>query len=317
MEIRRALVTGGCGFVGHAVVVALHRRGARVRVLDPGRPHPAWPTGLEHRRGDVRDAATVAEAARGMDAIFHVAGVWDSRPDGDARMRALNVGGTRAVLAAGPPVVFTSSSITCGFGPLSRPGGEDDPSEDPAHPIRGTGRVYRETKLEAEALVAAAGGFIVNPDYVVGPGDVGRVVTGPLLRAAQLPVIPAPRGGKCFVDVDDVGEGHVLALLRGRPGRRYLLGAENRRYRDIFLAIAAAMGRSSPLTLPIPPALSRALASVPALRPIAGPLEQMSLERYRDSSRARQELGWAPGSVDAALARMVAEAATGSGAAPR
>lgn len=304
LEIQRALVTGGSGFVGHAVVAALHRRGVRLRVLDPGRAHPAWPAGLEHRRGDVRDPSTVTEAARGVDVIFHVAGLWDASPEGETRMRALNVGGTRVVLATGLPVVFTSSSITCGFGPLDHPGAEDDPSEDPSHPIRGTGRVYRETKIEAESLVAAAGGWIVNPDYVVGPGDVHGVVTGPLLRAARLPVIPAPGGGKCFVSAEDVGDGHVLAFLKGRPGRRYLLGAENRTYRDIFATLARMMGRR-PRLIPIPAALGSALASVPALRPIAGPLEQMSLERYRDNRRARDELGWRPGPVDAALEAMV------------
>lgn len=304
LDIRRALVTGGAGFVGQGVVAALLRRGVAVRVLDPAPPHPDWAPGVEHRRGDVRERRVVADAVRGVDVVFHVAGVWDSGKNGDSNMESLNVGGTRTVVEAGAPVVFTSSSITCGYGPRDRPGTEDEPSEDPQAPIRGTGRMYRLTKLAAEDIVGEAGGWIVNPDYVVGPGDVKFTVTGPLLAAARLPVIPSPGGGKCFVGVADVGEGHLLALRRGQRGRRYLLGAENRTYRDVLATLARLLGRR-PWVLPLPDAVPRALASLRPLRPVAGPLEQMSLERYRDSARARAELGWTPRPVDEALAGLV------------
>ena len=302
--VQRALVTGGAGFVGHGVVAALVRRGVAVRVLDPGPPHPDWPEGVEHLRGDVCDPAVVRAAARGVELIFHVAGIWDGGPDGPARMEALNVGGTRVVLGVGLPVVYTSSSITCGFGPLIRPGTEDEPSEDPRRPLRGTPAHYRRTKLLAEGLVKEAGGRIVNPDYVVGPGDVGGVVTRPLLLAARLPILPAPAGGKCFVGVEDVGEGHLLAATHGAPGRRYLLGAENRRYGEVLQTIARLMGRH-PRTVPLPALVPRLLLRVPRLGPTAGALEQMTLERFRDGARARRELGWRPAPVDEALAAMV------------
>lgn len=299
----RALVTGGAGFVGHGVVAALHQAGSSVVVLDPGRPHPAWPPGVLHLRGDVRDPDVVRRAAAGCGLIFHVAGVWDGGPDGAARMRSINVGGTEAVLRAGLPVVYTSSSITCGFGTREQPGGEDDPSEDPAHPIRGTGAVYRQTKLAAEALIAAAGGHIVNPDYVIGAGDVHGVVTGPLLAAARLPVIPAPRGGKCFVSVTDVGIGH-LQVLQGQPGRRYLLGGENLSYAEIFGQIAAELGRTPRIT-PLPRILPRILRRLPRLGQTMGAVEQMGLPRYRSHARAAAELGYSPRPVATAIAEMI------------
>ncbi len=295
-----ALVTGGAGFVGHAVVRALHDRGARIRVLDPGPPHPDWPLAVEHHQGSVLDPAGLRAAARGVDVIFHAAGIWDGGPGGEERMETLNVGGTARVLELGLPTVYTSSSITCGFGPWSRPGLEDEPSEDPDRPVLGAGGAYRRSKLAAEELVTGAGGFLVNPDYVVGGGDVNGVVTGPLLKASRMRVLPAPRGGKCFVGVDDVGEGHVRAWLHGRPGRRYLLGAENRRYADVLRTLAHMQGLRLRL-VPIPSLVPSVLARTPGLRSRAAEVEQMNLERYRSSARARQELGWVPGPVDEAL----------------
>ena len=269
-------------------------------MLDPAPAHPRWAGPVEHHRAGL----TELQDGLGAEVLFHVAGVWDGGPRGDERMRRLNVEGTRHVLGLGVPVVYTSSSITCGFGPWERPGEEDEPSEDPRNPIRGTGRIYRQTKLEAEALVAAAGGRIVNPDYVVGPGDVHGVVTEPLIRASRVRLLPAPRGGKCFVGVDDVGEGHVLAWERAVPGRRHLLGAENRRYGELLQTLARMQGRELRL-LPYPRRIVGLLTGLPLLGRTAGALEQMNLERYRSGARARAALGWAPKPVDQALAQMV------------
>lgn len=303
--IGHALVTGGAGFVGHGVVRALQARGVRVRVLDPADPHPRWHPGVEHVRGDLLDPATLGAAAAGVDAVFHIAGVWAGGPEGEARMRRVNVQGTQAVLGLGLPTLCCSSSITCGFGPPEAPGGEDGPSEDPARPVRGTGRVYRETKLAIEALARDAGAWIANPDYVVGPGDVGGVVTAGLLAAARLPVFPDPGGAKGFVDVDDCGAGHLHVLTRGRPGRRYLLSAEVRRYADVVGTLRRLQGGTA-RRIPLPLPLVRLACHVPPLAPTAGALEQMSLPRYRSAARARTELGWRPRPVDAALARMLA-----------
>ena len=305
--VRRALVTGGAGFVGHGVVAALAQHNIKARVLDVAPPHPLWPAGVEHLVGDVRDRALVKAAAQSCDVIFHVAGLWDGGPNGEERMRSINIGGTRAVLATGKPVVYTSSSITCGFGDAHDFGTEDGPSEDPNHPIRGTGRVYRETKLQCERMVSESDGWIVNPDYVIGAGDVGGVVTKPLLVAARLPLFLAPIGGKCFVGVRDVGQGHVRALMHGKPGRRYLLGSENLLYGDVIRLLAQLMNKHH-LNLPLPRRIPRTLLKIPFKHPFTqtlGALDQMSLIRFRSNARARDELNWIPSPVDNSLREMV------------
>jgi dihydroflavonol-4-reductase len=250
------------------------------------------------------DPQTLESAVQGVDLIFHTAGLWDGGPDGQERMRRLNVDGTDKVLRLGIPTVYTSSSITCGFGPIDRPGTEDEPSEDPQRPLQGTPRAYRETKLQAEALVREARAWMVNPDYVVGPGDVNGVVTQPLLRASRLPVIPAPRGGKCFVSLKDVASGHLLVLGKGRPGRRYLLGSENRSYADILGTLAQLRGRRVAV-IGLPRRVASVLKRLPRVGPTGGALEQMGLHRYRSSERARAELDWNPTPVDDALLEML------------
>jgi dihydroflavonol-4-reductase len=219
-------------------------------------------------------------------------------------MQHLNVGGTEAVLKTGIPLVYTSSSITCGFGTLDSPGTEDQPSEDPERPLEGTPKTYRLTKLAAEERVIDKGAWMVNPDYVVGPGDVHGVVTRPLIRAAALPIIPAPRGGKCFVANEDVARGHLLTLAHGQPGRRYLLGAENRSYREVLETLAQLAGRH-PRMLPLPRRVASLLKRLPRFGQTGGALEQMAYPRYRSSDRARSELGWTPGPVNPALQRML------------
>src|SRR5436305_2888317 len=95
----RALVTGGGGFLGGAIVRKLRARGDEVRSL--ARSNYPWLTelGVEQRRGDLADAVTVTEAAVGCDVVFHVAakaGVWGPF----AEYHRANVIGTQSVLQA-------------------------------------------------------------------------------------------------------------------------------------------------------------------------------------------------------------------------
>lgn len=75
----RILVTGGAGFIGSHVVEEFQRQGHEVRVLDALLPHahngspPTIPAGVEFRRGNLRDADTVASALRGIDVVSHQA----------------------------------------------------------------------------------------------------------------------------------------------------------------------------------------------------------------------------------------------------
>ncbi|MCE9581889.1 MAG: NAD-dependent epimerase/dehydratase family protein, partial [Planctomycetes bacterium] len=164
-----ALVTGGGGFLGGAIVRRLVARGDTVRSFSRG-PHPE--TNVEHHRGDIADAGAVTMAAAGCDIVFHVAakaGVGMKRKD---YVRA-NVTGTQNVLAACRAnnirkLVFTSSpSVTFD--------GKDQDGVDETAPYpRGFLCPYAETKAAAERLVLAANGpdlatVALRPHLIWGP----------------------------------------------------------------------------------------------------------------------------------------------------
>ncbi|WP_217915030.1 hopanoid-associated sugar epimerase [Miltoncostaea marina] len=319
---RLALVTGATGFVGGHVAAHLLGEGWRVRALV--RPESVasgrLPAGCEPAVGDLLDPAAVRAAAGGVDAVFHVAARYSLARSRAAEVARTNVEGTANVLRAareeGVPLVHTSSVATIGLPADGTPGDEETPL-DPAIVIG----AYKRSKVASErlALEAAAEGqhvVVVNPTAPVGPGDhvptpTGRIVTDAL--AGRMPAYVDT--GLNLVDVRDVAAGHLLALERGRSGRRYILGNENMTLREILHLLAALAGRRPP-RVRIPHALAVAVAAADELvegrimgrEPLA-PLDGALMSRKRmfvDPSRAVRELGAPRSPVRDALADAIA-----------
>lgn len=315
---RTALVTGATGFIGGHVAADLLAAGWEVRALvRPGSPRaPMVPAGCAPVGGDMTDAAAVARAARGVDAVVHVAARYSLARARGAALERANVEGTRAVLRAAAhedvPMVHTSSVATIGLPPDGAEGDEDTPL-DPAQVIG----AYKRSKVASErlALDAAAAGqhvVVVNPTAPVGPGDhvptpTGRIVTDFL--AGRIPAYVDT--GLNLVDVRDVAAGHRLALERGASGRRYILGNENMTLREILGVLAGLSGRRPP-RVRIPHAVAIAVAAVDEAvegrmlgrEPLA-PLDGALMARKRmfvDGARAVRELGMPQSPVRVALA---------------
>ncbi len=248
----RALVTGASGFIGGHVVAALVSRGADVRAFDRHAPPEPVDGAVEVVLGDILDPDAIARAVDGCDAIFHLAAVYSYRRGDAAAMQAINVEGTRTLLAAairGPRrrIVHTSSCATCGPVP-GRPATERDlpAPRDLAVP-------YKRTKLEGErlALAAAREGtevVVVNPTVPIGPGDLRPTPTGKMVAdvAAGRARGYLAHSSLNVVAVEDVAAGHMLAFERGRSGERYLLGGEDISIRAVFAAIARGAGLAAP-----------------------------------------------------------------------
>jgi dihydroflavonol-4-reductase len=307
-------LTGATGFIGANVVRALLERGDQVRCIirKPGPcidgldietvSIPLVPTGPEQ-------ADALAKAVDGCEAIVHVAGLFDPSPGGLARMEAVHVDATRALCAAGVQagvrrIVLCSSSVTIGFGPQDAPGDEDTPVDaERVYGKSGALRVYHDTKLRSEQLVAAQTemeGVIVNPDFILGPWDIKPTSGQLIVTMAQRWVPFYPVGGKCFQAAQDCAAGHLLALDKGIHGRRYLLGSQNLSYRDFMGIVAEVVGRRPPAAalpgwvLGAARLAGRVATRVDAHR-FAGldphVLRSMQQSRYRSGARARTELG--------------------------
>ena len=318
------LVTGATGFVGSAVVRRLLAAGRDVRVLArPGGDRRNLDgLAVEIVPGDLTDRTSLARALSGCTVLFHVAAdyrLWVPKPD--AMYRA-NVGGTRDImieaLSAGVErVVYTSSVATLGHADDGSPVDEEAPSS-----LEDMIGHYKRSKFLAEAevrrLVREQGlpAVIVNPSTPVGPGDVKPTPTGRVILDAASGRMPAyVDTGLNLVHVDDVADGHVLALERGRTGERYILGGTNLTLKEILDGIAAITGRPSPrIRLPHGAVLPVALLSEGWARMTGGAEPRVTLDgvrmarkpMYFTSAKARRELGYDPRPVAAALRDAVA-----------
>ncbi|MDE3109944.1 MAG: NAD-dependent dehydratase, partial [Acidobacteriota bacterium] len=155
---------------------------------------------------------------------------------------------------------------------------------------------------------------IVNPTTPVGPGDWKPTPTGKIIVDFLNRKMPAyVDTGLNLVAVEDVAAGHLLAAERGRVGERYLLGARNMTLKQILDALAAIAGRSAPrVRLPHAVALAAGYADEWFSRLVGRdpriPVEGVKMSRHRmfvSTGKAERELGYAPGSVEAALGRAV------------
>ncbi len=308
----RVLVTGATGFVGAAIARALLRHGYRVRALVRAAARTDNLAGLavETVPGDLARPESLAGALAGCDALIHAAAdyrLWTPDPSSVYR---INVDGTRALLEAAAElgvkrIVYTGSVATLATDQSTASADE----EQPARLEDMTGH-YKRSKWLAEQLVlerARQGQAVVVaiPSTPFGRGDIKPTPTGRIVLDAlqgRMPVYVDT--GLNVVHVDDVAEGHVLALERGEPGRRYIFGGDNLTLREILGEVCRRAGRRAPrirlpLGLVLPVAVGCEVAARLTRRPPRVTLEGVRLARnhmYFSSERARRELGyqWRP-----------------------
>ena len=246
----KVLVTGATGFLGSNLAHHLVARGDTVRILKRARSSLALLEGLpvEAATGDVTDLDSLVEAARGVEGIYHVAGLISYWKPKRAWQYKVNVEGVRNVMDAAVKngvrrVVHTSSISAVGYRADGRPS-----DETVAWNWERLDSGYMTTKHlgEDEALRGPARGVevvVVNPALIIGPRDINWSSGRMFKIVSQRNGLAIPDGANTTCDVDDVCRGHIAAMERGRSGERYILGGEYWRYPDLFRAIAEVMGR--------------------------------------------------------------------------
>lgn len=304
------LLTGASGFVGSAIARALLSAGYPVRALvraSSVRDNLAG-LALEAVEGDLCDTHAIARAMSGVRYVVHAAAdyrLWARDP---AALARTNVDGTRtlmqAALAAGVErIVYTSSVATLDPGTETKAADETVPLDEGL-----AIGAYKRSKIAAERLVetmVARDGLpavIVNPSAPVGPRDIRPTPTGRIIVEAARGRIPAfVDTGINLVHVDDVANGHVAALARGRIGERYILGGDNVPLVNILSDIAGLAGRRAPRwKLPRAPlyplaAAAELMARVTAREPFLtrDGLRMSEHRMYFTSAKAARELGYA------------------------
>ncbi len=265
------LVTGATGFLGSAVARALLDAGRAVRLLVRTGADMRNIDGLDVERatGDLTDRRSLERAAKGCDALYHVAAdyrLWV--PDPPAIYRT-NVDGTRDLLRAAAEagasrIVYTSSVATLGLTADGTPADEETPVTEAAM----VGH-YKRSKYKAEAAVHAlirdegVPAVIVNPSAPVGPRDIKPTPTGRIIVDFATGRMPAyVDTGLNLVHVDDCAAGHLLAFEKGTVGERYILGGDDMTLRQILVCLARLSGRRPPrIRLPRGPLMPMAAAA--------------------------------------------------------
>lgn len=259
-EVAPGLVTvfGGSGFVGSQVVHALARRGWRIRIAcrRPDRAYKLQTSGsvgqIQAIRCDVTDAAQVAEAVRGADAVINLVGIlYES---GARTFEALHVGASRkiaeACAAAGVDRLVQISAL----------GANPESASD-----------YARTKAEAEMAVREVkpDAVILRPSVVFGPGDDFLNKFAGMAQIA--PVLPLIGGGQTKfqpVYVGDVAEAVARAASRaGADGQTYELGGPAVMTFEDVLRLVARETYRTPGFLPLPFAIAKLIgtfAQIPA-----------------------------------------------------
>jgi dihydroflavonol-4-reductase len=298
------LVTGATGLVGSHVTRLLVERGddVRITVRDRSRLDNVEALDVERVTCDVLDRRAVRRALRGVDRVFHVAGMTSLRAPRETLLR-INVQGTRIVLeealrAEVERAVHTSS--VAAIGPAHR-----GSTADERQPFLASGLdvpyVHSKHAAEAEALRIAAAGLpvvIVNPAHVFGAGDLYRSSTELVLRFLRRQIPAYVDGALNIVDAEDVARGQLLADEKGTPGERYILGNRNFTLDRLFADLGRLSGVAPPaVKLPVPAALALARTAEATLS--VPPITQVEVRAasqwwaYR-STKAKRELGWKP-----------------------
>jgi nucleoside-diphosphate-sugar epimerase len=266
MASGKVFVTGGTGFIGSRLIEALVARGEQIRALSRRpelRPDPppglGWEDGgplaspqVQWVRGDITDRQSLVRGMEGCTQVYHLAAYAKNWARDRRTFDELNVRGVQNVLDAAQQVgaervVWTSSIATIGSTRRGEIGNEDTPRIVPPF------NDYERTKLiaEREAVRRAREGLpvvIVNPTRLYGPGYLTEGNSVAILiddyDRGKLPIL-LNRGVNVgnWVLVDDVVQGHILAMEKGRVGERYILGGENAPLRQLFRLIDRISGK--------------------------------------------------------------------------
>ncbi|MFW5820297.1 MAG: NAD-dependent epimerase/dehydratase family protein [Bacteroidota bacterium] len=241
--MKKIFISGATGFIGSKLAMRLAEEGNTVHALYRSEWKKKY---IEHEnirlfKGDITNTESLRNAMNGCEEVYHVAAfakVWTPDP---SDIYHLNIEGAMNVIKEAQSggvkkIVVTSTAAV--FGPSGR-GYVDENSRPEDYFIH-----YEHSKAILESVIqtiAKCGIHIVtvNPSRVYGPGILSESngVTRIIERFIRGKWRMIPGNGKSegnYVFIDDVVEGHILAMAKGRSGESYILGGENADFNTFF-----------------------------------------------------------------------------------
>lgn len=298
-------ITGATGFVGGVLTRKLHEQGHEIRALvrNPQKAGDLKALGVELFQGDVTDRESMREAMSGVDGVFHVAGWYKIGTRDKSGGESINVQGTRNVLGLMQELKIPKGVYTSTLAVNSDTNGK---IVDESYHF--TGRhlsEYDRTKAVAHDIAeeyVAQGLSLVNvmPGVIYGPGDTSTLRDNLLdFLKDRLPALP-DKTGYCPAHVEDIADGHILAMQKGRVGENYMICGEPITVSEMFKIAAGVSGRRAPATVPhqimkIMSVLVRPFDAVlPEIYTSEGLRVVGGVTYWGDNSKAKHELGYNP-----------------------
>ncbi|HSQ63380.1 MAG TPA: NAD-dependent epimerase/dehydratase family protein [Polyangiaceae bacterium] len=305
----RVLVTGGSGFLGSWVTELLSKGGHDVRALvrrSSNRKHLQTLERVELAVGSVEDAASVAEAMRGVDAVVHCAGLVKAK--NEAELVRTNVEGTRNLVEAAKAHApklrrFVHVSSLEASGP-SPDGGPVDPTQE--KPCTAYGR----SKLAAEKVVIGAKDAlpvtVLRPGAIYGPRDAEILEAFKSIKRGLRPTVAGGHARGSYVYGPDCAAACIRAIEADIPtGNVYFVddGGDGVAQHEFFDMIEQALGRRALIRMNLPMGVLKTVAlGVEAYGKASGKAVMLTREKANmlmqhfvcDSSRTQKDLGWKP-----------------------
>ncbi len=311
----KTIVTGANGFLGSWLCKRLLDEGHEVTALvrKTSDLSEIEHLKLNYEYGDVTNKASLQTAFKNKDYVFHLAGLIAYKKADRPMMDKVNIGGTQNVvdvLTEQKQAKLLNLSSVVAVGASFTP---KELTEESPYTIHKLNLGYFETKHTAEKIVCAAAkenkihAINVNPSTIYGFGDAKKGSRKTQVKVARGKFPFYTGGGVNVVAAEDVTDGIMKAITKGRSGERYLLTSENMTIKELFTKISGFAGVKAPkILMPFP--VLKLIGQIGDLTGSGLSVENAytaSMYHWFNCDKAKKELGFSPRPSDIAIENSV------------